>query len=188
MFLAMSEQSANNQIAGLDASLLVPLGDNPLLRSVKLYSDAAGEDEAGALPSKWSYLLGLQLNDILRTGRTDVRFEYTDAHEVLYLHSLYTSGYTYDDRVIGHHVGPDARDVFVQLSHYLTDDLVVDIGLDQQTYNRSTAVQPKRNCLECNLTYFPSSNWQIRAGYRYENGDVLEDDNHILQVQLIREF
>lgn len=188
MFLAVSEQSANNQIAGLDASLLVPLGDNPLLRSVKLYSDAAGEDEAGGLPSKWSYLLGLQLNDILRTGRTDVRFEYADTHLALYKHHLYTSGYTYDDRVIGHHVGPDARDVFVQLSHYLTDDLVVDIGLDQQTYNRSTTVQPKRNCLECNLTCFPSSNWQIRAGYRYENGDVREDDNHIVQVQLIREF
>jgi hypothetical protein len=184
MFFAVSEQATNNQIAGFDASLLVPLGDNPLLRSVKLYSDAAGEDEAGGLPSKWSCLLGLQLNDILRTGRTDVRFEYAGTHEVLYQHSIYTSGYTYEDRLIGHHVGPDARDAFVQLSHYLTDDLVVDIGLDQQTY----ASQRNMNSLELNLTYFPSSDWQLRAGYRYENGDRQESDNHIFQIELIREF
>jgi hypothetical protein len=188
MFLTTSNQETNNQIAGFDASLLVPLGNNRLLRSVKLYSDAAGEDEAGGLPSKWSYLLGLQLNDILRTGRTDVRFEYADTHEVLYQHSIYTSGYTYEDRLIGHDVGPDARDMFVQLSHYLTNDLVVDVSLDQQTHDKSKAVQPKRNILEGDLTYFPSSDWQIKAGYRYERGDRGENDNHIVLIELIREF
>jgi hypothetical protein len=188
MFLAAPNEGTNDHIAGVDASLLVPLGNNPLLRSVKLYSDAAGEDEAGGLPSKWSYLCGLQLNDILRTGRTDVRFEYADTHEVLYQHSIYTSGYTYEDRLIGHDVGPDARDMFVQLSHYLTNDLVVDVSLDQQTHDKSKAVQPKRNILEGDLTYFPSSDWQIKAGYRYERGDRGENDNHIVLIELIREF
>jgi hypothetical protein len=176
MFLARSEQAANNQIAGFDASLLVPLGDNRYLRSLKFYGDAAGEDEAGGLPSKWSYLLGLQFNDILRTGRTDVRIEYTDTHEVLYRHSLYTSGYTYDDRVIGHHVGPDAHDMFIQLSHYLTDDLIADVAFNRQRFRVSSGGQPWMNTVECNLTYFPSSDWQVRAGY------------HIFEIQLIREF
>jgi len=188
MFLTVSNQEANNQIAGLDVSFLLPLGDNPLLRSVTFYSDAAGEDEAGGFPSKWSYLLGLQLSDILRTGRTDVRFEYADTHEVLYLHGIYTSGYTYKDRLIGHHVGPDARDVFVQLSHYLTDDLVVDVGLDQRTFNMSQPDHLKMSSLELDLTYFPVSDWQVRAGYRYEDGDGDEGDNHVLQIELIREF
>jgi len=43
------------------------------------------------------------------------------------------------------------------------------------------------NSLEFNVTYFPSSDWQIRGGYRYENGDV-EGDNHMLLIELIREF
>jgi len=188
MFLRGSEQASNNQIAGFDTSILIPLGDNPLLRSVKFYSDAAGEDESGGWPSKWSYLLGLQFNDILRTGRTDLRFEYADTHQVLYTHNLYTSGYTFDDRVIGHHAGPDARDMLVQLSHYLMDDLLVDVAFDRQTFNVSRAAQSRMNILECNLTYFPSSDWQVRAGYRYETGDRGEDDNHIFQIQLIREF
>lgn len=188
MFVATSNQRANNQIAGFDASVLLPLGDNPLLRSIKLYDDAAGEDEAGGLPSMWSHLLGLQLNDILRTGRTDLRLEYANTHKVLYLHTIYASGYTYEDRLIGHHVGPDARDLFVQLSHYLADDLIVDVSYDRQTFQVSKAVQPWMNILEFNLTYFPSSDWQVKAGYRYEHGDTGENDDHIVQIQLIREF
>jgi len=76
----------------------------------------------------------------------------------------------------------------VQLSHYLTDDLVVNIGLDQQTFNRVKPVHAKMNSLELDLTYFPSSDWQVRAGYRYEDGDRGMDDNHIFQIELIREF
>ena len=188
MYVTLSNQETDNQIAGLDASFLLPLGNNPLLRSIKFYGDGAGEDEAGWFPSMWSFLYGVQLNDILRTGRTDLRFEWADTHEVLYLHGIYTSGYTYEDRVIGHHVGPDARDVFVQLSHYLADDLVVNIALDRQTYNMSEPVHAKMNTLELDLRYFPSSDWQVRAGYRYEDGDRGGDDNHIFQIELIREF
>jgi len=130
----------------------------------------------------------LQLNDILRTGRTDVRLEYANTHRVLYTHGLYTSGYTFDDRFIGHDVGPDAHDVFVQLSHYLADDLMVDIAFDRQTFHVSRAVQPQRNILECNLTCFPSSDWQVSAGYRYETDDREGSDNHVFQIRLIREF
>jgi hypothetical protein len=188
MFVALSEQAENNQLAGFDASLGLPLPANPLLRSVKLYSDAAGEDESGGWPSKWSYLLGVQFNDILRTGRTDARFEYTDTHEVLYQHSVYTSGYTYHDRFIGDYVGPDTRDLFVQVSHYLTDDLVLDVSLDRQTHDASGMAPSHQNIAECGLMCFPSQDWRIRAGYRYENGDAGEPDNHIVEIDVTREF
>jgi hypothetical protein len=188
MFLAISEQAENNQLAGFDTSLLIPLGSNRLLRSVEVYTDAAGEDESGRLPSKWSYLLGVQLNDILRTGRTDVRFEYTDTHEVLYQHSLYTSGYTYKGRYIGDYIGPDARDLFIQVSHYLTEDLALDVSVDRQIRNTSGVTPSHRDIVECGLVCFPSRDWQVRAGYRYENGDAGEDDNQIVELDVIREF
>jgi hypothetical protein len=188
MFLMKSEQATNNQIAGLDGSLLVPLGKNPLLRSVKLYADAAGEDEAGAMPSKWSFLLGARLCDILRTGRTDLRVEYADTHRVLYRHTVYASGYTYEDRFIGHDMGPDAQDLFVQLSHYFTNDLVVDVAFDRQTLDMSGATHPKRSFVECNLTCFASSDWQVGAAYRYESAGEDRDGNHVVLVQLTRNF
>ncbi len=199
MFLARSEQEENNQLAGFDTSILLPLAEIPYgrhlpMRSIKLYFDGAGEDEAGMLPSNWGFLYGVQLNDILKTGRTDIRIEYADNHvtgkpNVFYNHSLYTSGYTYKGRVMGHHMGTDSRDLFAQLSHYVTDDLIFDIVYDRQTHNLSEDNHPRLNTVGCNLTFFPSSQWRILAGYRYEDGEGEDyDDNHVVQLQLIRDF
>lgn len=199
IFLARSEQEENNQLAGFDTSILLPLAEVPYgkhlpLRSIKFYVDAAGEDEAGGLPSNWGYLYGLQFNDILKTGRTDLRFEYADNHvtgkpNVFYTHSLYTSGYTYKDRILGHHMGTDSRDLFVQLSHYLTEDLVLDLMYDRQTHDLSADTHPGIDIIGCDLTFFRTRQWRVMAGYRYENarGEGYED-NEILQLQLIREF
>lgn len=199
MFFATSEQAENNQLAGFDMSVLVPLGELPWgkkapLRSIKFYFDGAGEDEGGALPSNWGLLYGLQLNDLLKTGRTDLRIEYADNHvsgkpNVFYRHGLYESGYTYEGRVIGHYMGTDSRDIFVQLSHYLTDDLIVNLAYDRQTHDLSAATHPVVNTLECDLAFFRWPNWRIEAGYRYEDADEDEDgSNHIFQMQLTRVF
>ncbi len=194
MFLTRSEQGENNQLAGVDASFLMPLWENKLLRSVRIYADLAGEDEAAGWPSKWGELLGLQLNDVLKTGRTDLRIEYANnmisgLADVFYEHSLYTSGYTYKGRVIGHHMGTDSKDLFLQLSHYPTQDMMVELACDRQTHRLSADRQPTLDVFECNLTLFPSDDWRVRAGYRYENWDNRgDDDNHILQLVLIRRF
>ena len=188
-FFASSEQQENNQLAGFDASFLQPLGDGMPLRSVKLYADGAGEDEANLFPSKWGYLVGVQFNDLLRTGRTDLRVEYADTHAVFYRHNLYTSGYTYEDRVIGHHAGTDSRDLFVQLSHYLTDRMVVEFGFDREAHNRSGGTQATTDIYGCDLTAFPSPNWQVGISYRFEQRRYRRDhENHIIQLGLIRRF
>ncbi|MEN6428840.1 MAG: capsule assembly Wzi family protein [Phycisphaerales bacterium] len=199
MFLAMSNQEKDNQLAGLDASVLVPmdclpLGDAIPWRSIKFYTDAAGEDEAGDLPSSWGALGGISFNDILKTGRTDLRIEYADNHvpgkpNVFYNHSLYTSGYTYEDRVIGHHMGTDSRDVFAQLSHYLTDSLVLDLIYNRQTHDLSTRTRPTIDVYECDLTILGLGDWRAVAGYRYEaQENTGMEDNHVLELQLIRRF
>jgi hypothetical protein len=190
-FLAVSEQAENNQLAGFDGSLLIPLPKNGLLRSIRLYADAAGEDEAGYLPAKWGDLLGVQFNDILKTGRTDLRIEYADdivpvAPDVFYTHGLYP--YTYEGRVIGHHMGTHSRDLFLQLSHYLTSDLIVDVAYDRHTHGSNSAT-PGMNIYEMAVTYFPSQDWQITGGYRFEQRSDREGgDNHIVEVGLIRRF
>ena len=95
------------------------------------------------MPSKWGELLGVQLNDILKTGRTDLRIEYANDHvsgfdDLFYTHSVYTSGYTYEGRIIGHHMGTNSSDLFVQLSHYLTEDMILDLAFDRQTSDLRT--------------------------------------------------
>ncbi len=199
MFFALSEQAENNQLAGFDTSLLLPLADIPYgsylpLRSVKLYVDAAGEDEAGGIPSNWGALGGIELNDLFQTGRTDFRMEYADNHvagkpDVFYNHSLYQSGYTYEGRVMGHYMGTDSRDVFLQVSHYLTDDVIVDVSYDRLTHDLSNDDHPSLEILRCDVTTFAWPGWEVSAGYRYEDGKDLEgSDNHIFQIQLLKDF
>jgi len=199
LFLSGTEQIEDNQLAGFDVSLLVPLGDLPLgdnlpMRSLKLYIDGAGEDEGGMLPSKWGWLYGIQLNDILKTGRTDLRFEYAENHvvrnpNVFYTHSLYTSGYTYKGRIMGHYMGTDSRDLFVQLRHYVTEDIVVNLMWDQLAHNLSGQTHPKMDILQCDLTLFCKRPWQMTAGYRHEDGhDASLEDNHVVHLQLTRRF
>jgi len=115
------EQPQTNQLAGFDVSLRLPLWDTIPARTVKFYAEFIGEDEAGGLPAKWARLFGMKVNDIFKTGRTDMRIEYTNNHvagapNVFYTHSLYQSGYTYKGRVIGHHIGTDASDLFIRVS------------------------------------------------------------------------
>ncbi len=192
--VAAHEQAENNQLAGFDASVLIPLPENPLLRSIKLYADAAGEDEASLLPTKWGNLWGARFNDLFKTGRTDFCIEYADDivpryPNVFYTHSLYTSGYTYEGRVIGHHMGTHSRDLFLQLSHYLTNDLIVDLAYDRHTHRTRADTRVNANIFELGVTYFPSETWQITGGYRFEQRSERDGgDNHIIEVGFIRRF
>jgi hypothetical protein len=186
--------NTQDQIAGFDASLLVPLPKNRFLRSVKFYVDAAGEDGGGFLPYKWGDILGLQFNDIFKTGRTDFRVEYADDivpgfPRVWYTHGVYTSGYTYEGRVIGHHMGPESRDLFLELSHYLTNDLIVDLAYDRHTHGTADGTRTTANIYEVGVTYFPSEDWRITGGYRFEqHSDRDGGNNHIFEMGLIRRF
>jgi hypothetical protein len=180
------EEAANNELAGADGSLLLPLPQGLPLRSVKLYGDFMGEDTVHSAPSKWSYLAGLRLNDLLRTGRTDLRLEWAHTHPVAYKHYLYTSGYTYEGRIIGHFMGPNADDFFVQLSHYLTESVLVDLAYDELIRSGEDE-EAVRHMLAAHLTVFPSSDWRLGAGYRYEKKRH-DDDNHIVMLELVRRF
>jgi hypothetical protein len=180
------EQAEDNQLAGMDGSFLLPLPGSLPLRSVKLYGDFMGEDSVHSAPSRWSYLAGLQLNDILRTGRTDLCLEWTHTNPAAYIHNIYTSGYTYEGRVIGHFAGTNADDFFIQLSHYLTADILIDLAYDELVRSRKSE-DVTRRMLAANLTMFPFTDWRIRAGYRYER-KTNDDDNHVLALELIRRF
>jgi len=193
------EQEANNQLAGVDVSVLLPLGPELPVRSVKLYGDFAGEDEAGSIPSNWGKLLGIQFNDILRTGKTDLRIEYADNHvpddpDVFYTHSIYQSGYTYEDRIIGHHMGTNARDLFVRLTHYVTEDLILGLDYDREKRGISSQSRQRRDILGLDLTYFHSDEWRVKTGLRYENlesGNLFSPglgDNKIFYLELTYEF
>jgi outer membrane protein assembly factor BamA len=121
-----------------------------------------------------------------------LRIEYANNHvsgkpNVFYAHSLYRSGYTYKSRIIGHHMGTDTRDLFVRLTHYLTQDLILGLEFDREK-SLSSKQRQTIDQLGFDLTFFTSKNWRLKTGYRYENSKNSARDNHIFHLQLIHDF
>ena len=103
-----------NQIASIDAKVVLPFS----FQKAVIYAELGGEDEAGALPSRVAYLMGAYLPGAFGFERLDLRVEYAQTYigkypGMWYNHHVYTTGYTYDGRVIGHHMGTDAKDLFL---------------------------------------------------------------------------
>jgi hypothetical protein len=191
---SLSGNKENDQLGGFDASVLLPVDWLMPVKTVKIYTDWVGEDEAGGLPSKWGSLYGVKFFDIFKTGKTDFCFEYANDHvpgspNVFYTHSLYTPGYTYKNRIIGHFMGTDSEDLFFRLTHYLNKDIILGLQYDTEKSNLSSSPQPRIDRIQSDITLFTTKDWRLNTGYRYEltkNSPLPE--NHIVFMQLTYDF
>ncbi|HLE18727.1 MAG TPA: capsule assembly Wzi family protein [Syntrophales bacterium] len=144
-----------NQLGSIDLKIVLPFK----FQKVVVYGELGGEDEAGSLPSRVAYIAGAYLPGVLGIERLDLRVEYGQTYignhpGVWYQHHVYTNGYTYDGRIIGHHMGTDARDLFISAvyeSAYGDFEALFDIessGRAVKSKNRSAAITWSRNLSE----------------------------------------
>jgi hypothetical protein len=118
----LSEQPGN-QLAGFDVRWSWPQGRVP----VALYAQGIGEDEAGFMPSKYLGLFGAEVWGEIGDGSWRAHAEYADtACDFLnsepefgcaYTNVIYTSGYRYRGRAIGHAIDADGESVSVGALH-----------------------------------------------------------------------
>ncbi|OVZ59877.1 hypothetical protein CDO46_22910 [Pigmentiphaga sp. NML030171] len=113
-----------NELAGIDIRYRFSLMGNPVV----LYSQLAGEDEAGMLPSKHILQIGAQFKHIVGSSRvqwtlegadTTVRrfFGLSDGQTgVAYRHSIYRNGLYHDGLPIAHFLGGSGRVYSASLS------------------------------------------------------------------------
>ena len=103
--------------------------------------------------SKWGILLGFYYVDPfsifspLGRGRgwvtdTDLRVEYTFINQYTYTHEPMDTTYTHYDAVIGHHIGADADDLFIDVRHWFTDKLRVAIGYELERHGEGDVNKP----------------------------------------------
>ena len=101
------ENEPGNQLGGVD--LRWALGP-----SFAFYSQSVGEDAAGGTPSHYMHLGGVEIW-AGRPGGSSYRFrlEYADTRAKFfnsaYNHSIYTDGYRYRGRILGHAMGNHGR-------------------------------------------------------------------------------
>jgi hypothetical protein len=148
-----ADEDLSNSIAGMDFRLTLPF--------FQLYGELGGEDEAGGLPSRAAYLIGLSIPNLGRY--IGFRVEYADiSNKVWYRHGIYASGYTYKGRILGHHVGGGGRDLFFELGIMARKGLNGRINFDYE--QRGVTTQP-----------VTEKHYQVGTDWRYRIGRAVID-------------
>ena len=126
-----------NQLAGFDLSVTLPFRVQP----VRIYLEAAGEDQATFLgvpyPTKPAYLGGIFLPALFGSRRADFRAEFARNHfqdygPAWYVHSASGGGYAhrYRGEILGHHMGTDAQDIFLEGHYFLLPSSYLELNVD----------------------------------------------------------
>jgi hypothetical protein len=122
-------QDPSNELAGFDARYTFLLGENPLT----LYTQLAGEDEAGGLPSRYLAQLGAQFKHMAGASRVQWHAEASDTTArrlfglkeglkgYAYNHGVYRDGLYHDGLPIGHPLGGDGQLLSAGVSVVPTD-------------------------------------------------------------------
>lgn len=123
-----SVAAKGNQIASIDASYVFVNESGSAwfpFSGIKLYTEWGAEDSAGDMtPTGRADVEGIYVDEPMWIRSTDFRVEWAStAHNLRYAnawytHSVYTTGYTYNGRVIGHSIGTDARDLFLRFQRH----------------------------------------------------------------------
>jgi len=173
----VSGKEAGDQKAGFDLKVTLPFQ----LQPVQVYTEIDGEDEASGLPSRLAYLYGIYLPRILSAEKVGFRAEYAINHindhpYFWYNHHIYTSGYTYDGGVIGHHMGSDSRDLYAEISYRFNGrgDSVA-VAYDREEHNLSKKVRAKKDEASVRVEYNVLKNLKINASYGHARLTNFED-------------
>lgn len=160
----------SNSIAALDARLTLPM-----LWGMQLYGELGGEDEANRFFSKTAFLVGLYLPQIEPSGRLDLRIEYADTTPpggepaVWYRHSIYRSGYTYEKKILGHHAGGDAKDLWVEMRSFLPGNLSLALNFNYEQRGETQPRQEKHYQPGLKLGWRDAGGRELSLRYAYEH-------------------
>jgi hypothetical protein len=92
--------------------------------------------------SKWGILLGFYYIDPFSLPDTDVRVEYAFVNQYAYTHDPMDTTYTHFYHVIGHHIGADADDLFVDIRHRFTDKLQMALSYELERHGEGNVNKP----------------------------------------------
>jgi hypothetical protein len=140
-----------NQLAGYDLRLSSPWRSVP----VAFYGQMIGEDEAGFLPSKFLGLIGLEHWGAIGEGSFRVRVEYGDTScsfshaepefDCAYESTIYTEGYRFRGRSIGHSIDSDSRMTTVAGMYVGSDGSSWELRARTADLNRDATVTEEPN-------------------------------------------
>lgn len=179
-----AEHSASSidgdQIASIDLSYIF-LNDTRFIpfSSMKLYGEIGAEDSSGEAktPTSKAYLAGVLVDEPFWLENVNFRAEWAQTarwdrlgDRAWYRHHIYTDGYTYNGRVIGHHMGSDAVDLFLRAEYHWPGGTVVGAEADFERSEVHTS-DLKRRWYAADIEYQAKDNIILKAGVGNDDSD-----------------
>jgi hypothetical protein len=196
-----------NQLAGYDLRLSSPWRSFP----VAFYGQMIGEDEAGFLPSKFLGLFGLEHWGSIGGGSYRVQVEYGDTScsfsradpefDCAYESAIYTDGYRFRGRSIGHSIDSDSRLTTLGVLYVVADGASWEVRIRTADLNRDAiTAEPKHTVAELASTHDSVDlvyrrellGGRFTAGVGFERGEteslLSSDEEWRLSAEWIGEF
>ena len=190
----MFEPQEVNYNVGLDMEI-------NLEQRVKLYGEWMVDDIIfspwrNPFPNRTAFLVGAYFADHLGSGNTDFRIEYTHINNYVYFPRSSWQNYLHQGEYIGHPLGPDADQLYLELTHNLSDRLNLSLSYTHERHGEGQTGIPlpsdpmianediflsgiieKQQAYQAQLSYTISPQWEISAGITREN--IKNKDNNI---------
>lgn len=217
------EREVNEQVM-LDVRLRIPHVPYlvPFPAGMQVYGELAGEDhwvkrtQVRLTPRGVGFLTGIYVPQLLKNSTADLRIEYADTAEaadseinfsprIWYNNGTYASGMRHRGFPLGHHMGADAKDLFIRTTRYVSDHVQLGANFNLQRRDLLGLFPEKKTETAFDLTWWLSSRSQFTIGYTYQRiqnpGQItninpfvetfaggLSASNHVLWTNLVVDF
>jgi len=172
-----------------------------LTQKIKLYGEWMADDfifhpDVNPYPNRTGFLAGAYFADPLGSGNTDFRIEYTHINNYVYFPRHSWQDYLYQGEYIGHSLGPDADQLYLELTHYLSDRLNLSLSYNQERHGEGqigiplpsdpvianenifiSGIIEKQQAYQVQLSFAISPQWEFSVGTIWEN--IKNKDNNI---------
>ena len=168
----------------------------PRILNSELYWEYGGEVGiiSGALnipfpkPQYINEVIGVYLD----FGGADLRLEVSAPFKnplegSIYSHGQFTEGYRHEGRIIGHHIGPGARDFFLRTTFLTKSRAILGIDIDHEQHYIEDWSETIIGT-DVTLRKGPSRTYQLRYQWHDGNRDYGIRDIHYLALSLFYQF
>ncbi|MBU4227682.1 MAG: capsule assembly Wzi family protein [Candidatus Atribacteria bacterium] len=206
----LSPQEVNCNVA-LDAEI-------NLTQKIKLYGEWMADDfiffpEENPFPNRTGFLAGAYFADPLGTSNTDFRIEYTHINNYVYFPTHPWQDYLYQGEYIGNPLGPDADQLYLELTHRLSDEFNLSLSYNHQRHGEGqvgtslpsdpiianeniflSGIIEKQQAYQAEISYTMSPQWVLSVSATLENiknkdNTVGENENNTyFQLELNYQF
>ncbi len=165
-----------DQIASIDASYVyVNERKQVPFSGAKFYIEWGAEDSDGmGTPTGYANIYGVFLDEPLWLKDIDLRVEWANTARnarygpTWYTHNIYTTGYRYGGDIIGHHMGTDARDLFLRVQYHAKEKAAFGIEGDWERSGIHSGVVTEKRWAGVDVLYYPANRVTLQGGVGYE--------------------